>query len=289
MKNKSVSIVASKSKIATVKRMLSDFTSQYPELEISKPKYGNVGDEVLMNFSLSEVYHNIMIEKLLQMGIKVIGVKKEIKDKLIETSLKKNTKKIKTREKKTVLSVIQIEKLAAAGRFNDLFEIIGDTLTYTKDIIERTKELIPDAIKKAIDNYLDSSLKSKYDAAKYIEMLITIASDNRLRNYKFNDLRLKAGEAAVKACVIKERELHYLVKVANNNRLTEIVNYKAFIRLSDLVLTDGNNFKDDLDIAVRDINLRWMRIVADTVEDKFEGYDLYLFRRLFDYIDKHKK
>lgn len=285
MNEKSVSIVASKAKIATVKRLLSDLSAKHKDFEIGKPKYGIISDGIVMNFTVTSSYYDELIEVLKKLGIKIVGIKRMLQKNVEDFHLEiRKSTEIKTREKKIQLSIEQIEKLAEAGKFNPLFEVSVDNLTYKEEEIKKATELITGAVETAIRKLLEAAVKSKYEAAKNIEALMLIATDSRFREHKYNSLKIKAGEAAIKACVIKKRELHYLVQIANNPKFGEIVNYRAFIRLSDVALDDEKKFNDDLDIAVRDINLRWMKIVADTVERKFSGYDLTLYRRMFDYI-----
>lgn len=290
MENKSITIITSKNKIPSVKRLLSELQAKNKELKVGAPKFGTVKENTLMNFSVTSEHYDLVVSSLAAVGINVVGIGSKVKTAAQEGSgdgPKKNVK-IKTREKKKELTIEQIIKIASVGRYNDLLDIMEDNLTYSEEIRKRTKELVHDSVLKSIDNKLNKSIASKHDKGQYIEQIMEVATDQRLKTHNFQDLKIKAGEAAIKACALNSEEIHYLVKIANDKRYHETICYKAFIKFAAITLAEMGTYKDDLDIAARDINLRWMRIVSDTVGDKFDKDEQQFFERLVSYLSKRR-
>lgn len=295
MEYKTINVIVNKTRVGIVKDILKNFADKLNNMKVGSPKIGKMSGKILMSFKVSENYYHMILEKLTLNEVQIITNDPDAKKAIgkAKTQLEKSKQVARlgwndVRKKKKFLTVEQIEKLAEAGRYKDILKVSKDTVNYNTTVVQKAKELLDETIEKAMNKAFDYGAKNKYDTEQYLIILLSIAGDTTLKSLKKEDLMFKAGELAIKLCSIQTSQLDKLIKIANNNNIVPILNFKALSVFTRIAFEEQEKYQDDLDIAVRDLNLRWLSMNYDVVEGKLEAYEVGHYKRMIDYVNENK-
>lgn len=264
------------------------------DLNVSNLRCGNLGDELVISFSVDDEHHRPIVEKLIMNDLKMLQPDDQTL-KIIEQAQipagfgLRATKSISWDELKEKASAASgsgasgLDDYIRTGNYEKVIQILKD-IKNDSHTIERATSGLAAALVNAIEENYKKGLQNKYEAGTYINALIKIAADNKLKSLRqFESLKL-AGLQAIELCDIHKEYLGDLIKICNNSALVNSVNVLAAIVFARNTLPNAELHKENLDYAVKNLNIRWLNIAFDIVEFEFGDSDKESFTALLDYI-----
>lgn len=180
-----------------------------------------------------------------------------------------------------------LEDLIEEGNYNELLAISKD-IRQEPNKKSKAKAGVPRAVKIAIEYAHEKGLKGKSLAFRSLDELIKLAINPDLKQLGINDLLIKAGNNAIEICTTYDDFADDLVKIANNIKLHNSVNVKALIKFSQIVLSDPEKYALDIDFAIKNMNMRWLRIAFDAVVDSVTQEEKNDFNNIIDFIEEKR-
>jgi hypothetical protein len=282
---KHVILKVSHEKLKTLKTAIKEAKTLFPRADISPVKQGNLGDDIMASFTIDDDHYQRVIEKIKKAGIIVLGNEPKTEHKKVA-----NTKPvISTAAGDFTVSSSLVPKNDSPAAILDFAIKNGDyekVILFSKDyrigfeVLKKAKDNVDLAIKNSIDIAYLKALKNKFEVSKCLTQLIKIASDKDLKNLHKNDQIKAAGLKAVELCSIYREYINILVQICNNNSMPHIVCMKAAIKLAYFLSDDDEKSEENLDYAVRYLNLRWLNIVFYTVSLEISEKEKEIFRVL---------
>jgi hypothetical protein len=157
---------------------------------------------------------------------------------------------------------------------------------------DRAEAALPAAIKNAIEINFDNGMNSKRSAFVAVEELVSIATNAELKNLRLNYILENAGYKAIEICTHYNDYADELIKIANNIKMPYIICLKAAVKFSEITLRDDRNFRfeyeADINFASKNTNLRWLRIVSDSVESELTEDEKQQFNKLMSFVEWKK-
>lgn len=286
---------ANKNDIERIKLIIERLKEKNPSLSSTPLRFGKIGDDIIVTFKVDNKSYKSVIEKLVVNNIKVLS-NSESTQRLIDTvknSNVSNTAKSSgmgwddLREKNQAGEHKKLQEFISEGNYNEVIRI-SRTVSLGREIVETAKNNIDHTIEKAINSAFNDGLTKKYDIDINIQKLVQIASDNNLKFLHKNDLMKQAGLNAVIIATRNKEYVGELIKMCNNNLLNNLVNIKAAVKFAEIVLPNPESFKEDILIAIRTINTRWLKIAFNVAANELSENEVVLFNKLIDFIDNHR-
>lgn len=151
---------------------------------------------------------------------------------------------------------------------------------------------VPAAVKRAIEINYEDGKGGKRRASAALDELVKIATNAQLKNLHLNHILINAGERAIEICTLYEDFADELIKIGNNIKMPNIVTINSIVKFSKITLRDNRSFKPnyeaDINIAIKNTNLRWLRMAYDTVEQEMSDDDKKLYERFIGFIEYKK-
>ncbi|MFA6977926.1 MAG: hypothetical protein WC209_01280 [Ignavibacteriaceae bacterium] len=293
MEFESINTLVNEKQLKTMGSIIEVLTQKLPHLIVTPFKYGKIGNEILVSFKVNQELYQFLIEKLTINGIQVV-VQDEKTKKLVDsakTQIKEtgtgrmmpwgNKQKPRDSEKKS------IEELSEAGDYTEVIRISRD-ITHGKEESERAKLNIDRAIHSAINKAYSEAYSKRLDIQKNIDRLVQIASDNNLQVLQKVDFAKQAGLLAVQICIKNKDYVASLIPICNNNKLHNLICVKAAIAFYEIVFRDRDSYREEVGIARKKLNTRWLMIAINTVEPELTQSEKASFNALIDFISANR-
>ena len=277
----------------TMENIINTLTQKIPHLTVTPLKYSKIGNEILVSFKVNKELHQFLIEKLTINGIQVITQDEKTKQ-YIDTLKERikgsgtgnmmhwgNKQKPKNTERKS------IDELSAEGDYAEVLRISRD-ITLPKEESNSAKLSIDRAIQSAISIAYSEAYSKRIDIHKNLDRLIQIASDNNLKVLQKIEAIKQAGFLALQICTKHTDYLSDLILICNNNKLHHLICVKAAIAFHDIVFSNKDEFKEEIVIARRKLNTRWLLIAINSVEPELTSSERASFNALIDFITANR-
>lgn len=285
----------------TIKSLLSFFKERYNDFSVIKYRTGKIGEDILVSFRISKNYYSQVLEKFAYNDIPVL-LKDQSTIEFIDE--KKEQKKIKLRArgwKEISVHVKQItfselENLSQQGKIKEVAREAKGGVGANPEIVQKAKNILGYTVDVAIDNLLKYSEENPTKKQNAINELLDIATDSDLKLFQNRNEMIKAGEAAIALAINNEELYDSLILIANNNKLENILNVKAAIYLSGIILS-VDEASQELDTenqivlpdVIKYLNIRWLRIAAEIVWNKLTEEEKLSFDNLLSFIEDKRK
>lgn len=283
---KPITTIVQKKEIDTVKSIFKELKDRLPNLESTPFKYGRLGDKHILSFKVDSKYLNLFVETFTFNRIKILFLDKEQKD-LVERvndklERKDDTKSVdwsslkETKSNASQKSLAQIDHFIKHGEYAKLITISRD-ISQSKDIIEKAAKNVSVSVSNAIEIQRGRAENSKHAVDDAIKKLISIAGDKTLKNIGQSELMKIAGQLAVNLSCIHRKHLDNLIVIANSNSVPYIVSMRAAIQLGDILMDHPDEYEDDLELAIRQLNVRWLENTYDVVQQDLDPHEIETF------------
>jgi len=288
-----LTLISNKKGLQKVKLTLQKLEKIIPNLTISKPRYGEIRDQILISFRISKDHLPIVIQKLIYNEIKILPTTDEIKtiiENLTNEIATNNSivsmgwEKAKPKVKKPSLSISQLEEMAEEGNYEEILKISKDMINYGQSLVERAQKVLNQTIFNAIQKNYETGQSNKIKAKESIDNLIKIAGEPILRSTQKTELIKEAGNFAIELSKNYDDLHDELILIANNNKVHNHTNVKAVIAFAELIKFDESENSELIEFAVREINLRWLSIALDVAQTNLTPAELKTFNDFIDFI-----
>ena len=275
------------------KEIFSALREKYPNLNLSSPKRGEIRDDLLVSFKVNSQFMEFIIEKLLRNDIGVLALNektKQIIDRLnrqssgmpltsrqgwSEIKSAKESQKSKTEE--------YIDHYIETGNYPELLKIARGVNFSKKDTDKAQRNIFNCVANYAAQNYHFGVINSS-NREKYINKLISAASDKYLKSLLSIDFLNNIGLDAIKLAALSDEYISILIRMANNSSLHCLINIKAAIKFYQIIIADQEKFAEEIQIAVRDLNTRYLLISFKTINTKLDSSEKNDFNQLIEFI-----
>jgi len=280
-------------KIGLVKEIVEALKEKIPKLKTAPFRYGKLGEDVVISFAVEKKYFLLVVEKLTYNNFQVITNDPEAKEIIDTARLKTGQLKPVSegwediRLKPKLSAKKGIDDLIKEGDYRELIRISKD-YTLAKEVTEKAKNNITAAVSNAIGNLYGEGLLRKFETEKCADKLIEIASDKVLKTMNLIDLLKQAGIYAVDLCTRNKKLTGELIYIANNNSVHNLVSVKAAVTFGDIVLSDPLTYDEELHMAVKDLNVRWLSIAVNVVWNDLDQKEKEKFDALVNYINQNR-
>ncbi len=294
MQTETITAKVNKQDIEKIKTIIESFKEKFPKMVITPLRYGKIGDEIVVNFKIEEKFAKIMLEKLVMNKIILLSqsqktqkVIENIKQDISRSAPVKSGGWSDVRNTNKFSSKPKVDELTSNGNYSDLIKI-SRTIIYGKNIADAAKENIDPAIENAINQAYSEGLSKKFESDKNIQKLFQIASDNNLKLLQKNDYMKEAGLKAIELATSNKSSANELITIANNTAVHNFVSIKAVVNFASLIFKNPEEYKEDIEIAIRKLNIRWLKLNVASVEKDFSFEDIKLLEDLFEFIQNKR-
>ncbi|MCF6269167.1 MAG: hypothetical protein L3J41_05635 [Melioribacteraceae bacterium] len=184
-----------------------------------------------------------------------------------------------------------LDDFISEGNYAVLLDMIRN-IRLEENKRHRAEMGIPTAVKRAIEISFEEGESGKRGASSALEELINIATNAQLKNLRLNHILINAGQKAIEICTLYEDFADELIKIGNNIKMPNIISINSVVKFSSITLRDDRNFKPeyeaDINIAIKNTNLRWLRMAYDSVEHEISDEDKKLYERFISFIEYKK-
>ena len=279
-----------------IKNILREVRDSNPGVEISSFRFGSLGDETIVSFNVDDKHHRLVVNTLLKKNVRIVPLT-EVTKKIIDEVKPpvKPPQPVKSQDWSTIKEKKSqfgpgddsLEKAIQTGNYKKVIEISKDIRNNTSTI-KSASEGIKESVMVAIEKASKKSKKNRYDREEAVDDLLEIASDKVLKAMGKSELLKIAGSLAVKICA-ENQELHWqLVKICNNNSLHYGLILKSAVRLSGILLGDPETHGEDVEYAVKNLNIRWLNVSFDIVGYEMREEEQKAFHDLIQFIKANR-
>jgi hypothetical protein len=291
-----IRILANKNSISNIVSTIKTIQFERPDLKIGTPSYGELSDKTILSFKVPKEQYSQIITVFSRKGVPVStkdGAPKEsLQSKYGNVTASKlfgNTAKPpENKTKKAALKPSDLDEIAEKGNYQEIMRIIKDINVANEEVIEHAKNLLPDAVNRAISRAFHHGISFQSKVEESLEILTNIASDANLIQLRKTELMKQAGEKAIELCSKYPKFVDMLIPLCNNNVIPKIINLKAAVKFGEITLNNSEKFADDLDIAVRNLNTKWLFIAFDVSGHELQYEESKTFNELQDYIKRNR-
>ncbi len=290
---KEITALIEPKEIITVKSILSVLKEKYPDFHVKKFKIGKVSEKRIITFKVDNKYFKTTLEKFAFNDISILNREKTVVD-FIEERKEHKTNKLRSRgwgevkSQKSNITPEDLDRFAAEGEYEKVLKETKSVPGSDYEIVKKAKSLLTQAIENAIDKDFELAQEDKYKAQESIDKLIRIASNPELKNIQKIKERIKAGEMAIKICLLYDELLLELISIANNNKVNNIVNIKAAIAFSGKVPKKKKDITDEILEGCKTLNTRWLKIAFEPVQTKLKKKEITAFYKLIGFIEANR-
>lgn len=286
--------LADQKEIKVIKDIIKTLSEKIDHLVVTPLRIGKLGDETVVTFKVDKPHFKFLIEKMTFNNIRILSNDQKVRQVIDSAKAKpaptvpvesKGWDDIKERPRGLQEN---LEDCIRDGNYEEVIKI-SRNIAYGQEVVEKAKKSITETVNIAIEKNYNEAITRKYETGKCVERLIKIASDNNLKMLQKIDLIKQAGINAVDACAINPDYVGELIKMANNTSLHNLVNFKAAVKFAEVVLPEQEKFKQEIDIAVRNLNIRWLSLALDVVMNELESNEITLFENLVSFIKEKRQ
>jgi len=272
--------------------LLVQFQYLIREIEVSDPELLPDVKEYTYVLGVSPISHfNLVVEILSINGYSVQSNDKSVKEVI------QNVKERYQEELKQYAATIDIkkavnktypnlEKAVNAGDYGELLKILKD-VTYSPETVKKAHNNISRAVTNAIFINIENVSKYKISVDEGIKNLLSIASDNSLKNHNCQELMLQAANVAFELCGKNSDVITTLIKISNQKNSNTIINLKAAAKFAEIALSDEKKYNTQIKYAIRELNIRWLMNIVEPFRDKLSDEENMLIDKLIDHIKNY--
>ncbi len=293
VQNKLAAIVKN-NRVDRFRHIIDEVTRKIPKINIEVIEYKKMGNDYLITFTFQKKYFEILIKILTFNHIELLSTNDKVLD--LVDSFKKESKSFSNspgfkeimNESDAKKRYKSIPEYIETGNYHKIIQMSKD-INLDKKLAENAKNQIPVAVMKAVELNIEKAENKENDAGKYINNLVEIAVDQKLKGLGEVDLIRDAGIAAIDLCLRDKKYFYKLIEICNNNQLNSLVNIKAAVKMAEKTLHQTEFYEKELAHAVKNLNIRWLSIVLDIVYKDLSKSEVELFEELYSYIRKNRK
>jgi hypothetical protein len=286
-----VVVKASGLELAKIKELLRRLEDSISDLILGPLLIGELGEDFIVSFNVDDKHYRMIIEKLTMNQIKVLTLDDKIIEIInatpmnvnIETRLKEIEGRTQQKASPAEIQNQSLENAIQNGEYEKVIQAAMD-IRNSSEIIERAKNNISYSAFIAIERAYHKALEKKYEVPKSFARLIEISTDNKLKTLQFTELLKYAGARAVHISALHKDHFRKLIQLCNDSKLINYVNIKAAVKFSEIALKDPAQYKFEIDLAIRELNIRWLQIVFDIAAIEFNEEEQNQFNQLIDFI-----
>lgn len=288
MKLEKVVIKTDEKDLERVQKVIESLSQMNKSLMMGKIIYGRLGENILLSFNTDSASFPFIFEKLTINNVKVIldSSTEKLRQTLVQKkgpvpyegwdSLKKQNRALES-----------IEAIASSGNYQELFRIVKD-IRNEKSRIEEAQNAIPSTVSICIQNIYNTAKTQKSRIDDSVNKLLDISADQNLRSPNLIEHTKMAGVLAIELYGNDESTAYKLINICNNNQIHKYVNIAAAIKFSKIVLANTEQHENNLEYAIKKLNLRWLNICFPIVEHEFNEADKAAFQNLIQYIENRR-
>lgn len=288
MKLEKVVIKTEEKDLERVQKVIESLPQMNKSIMMGKVIYGRLGDNILISFNTDSASFPFIFEKLTINNVKVI----------LDSSTEKLRQTLTPKKgpapyegwdslKKQSRAQESIEVIASSGNYQELFRITKD-IRNEKSRIEEAQNAIPSAVSICIQNIYQTAKTQKSRIDDSVNKLLEICADQNLRTPALIEQTKVAGILAIELCVQDESTAYKLIQICNNNQIHKYVNIAAAVKFSKIVLSNLQLHENNLEFAIKKLNLRWLGICYPIVEHEFNENEKLAYNNLLQYIESHR-
>ncbi len=289
MKTEKVTVKINSNEIARFKTLIEFLESTTTGLKVANFKYGQLGGEAIISFDVDENNYEDFVHKLNINKFTILMLSKAINmdfNKISDKYYKKESwENLDSKKKNTLekVSLASIDGLTKDGKYDELIRISKDI----RNSGELAKYAI-DNINTAVINLMRKSFTApptnRLDAEEKFKSLLKIASDDKLKLMQKNDLQIEAGKKAIELCSSYKEIVDSLILIANNSAIHNTLNILAALQFASIVMPEPEKFEIEINRAIRNINLRYLDIAFDVVQNYLSYDQKEKFNKLVEFI-----
>ncbi len=290
---KPITILLKEKDLASVKAILNFLRDKYPQFSIMKFRTGGIGEDILVSFKVHNDFYPKVLEKFAYNDIPII-----MKDKssLEFISEKKEQKRKKLRAQgwseiiviKRQLTLRELTRLSNEGKVKEVTKEARGGVGSKIEIINKAKKLLSETIHIAIENLVKYSEGCVWKKQEAIDQLLLIAADKDLKLFHKYDEICKAGLTAIELSHSHKNYYENLIKIANHSKLNNLINIKAVTTFADIYFNSSDEERDQLPNAIKLLNVRWLRIAYDTIQQKLSIEEREHFNFFIEFIENKR-
>ncbi len=296
MKFETISVtINKKDEIENVKKALKIFKSTYPNVQIAKPRFGELSGKILITFKVDANYSTDLILSFAKNYINVLATTDIIKKKIdfatakyAETLARQSKGWADMKIEQPEMSISELESYAQEGMYEEIIRIANDLIHYGEKIVEKAKNVLDLSVENAIEKAYQKAKENQDYAEEAINKLIKVASDSRLRTMNKIKLSQNAGLKAIDLINEYPNYILKLVDIANNPDIHNYVNIAAFINFGNIVIREKERFEKEINEGARKLNLRWIEIAYDVAHKLLNEDEKSSYERTLRFIKNRK-
>lgn len=290
---KTVTVLVTHKDVLVVKSILKYFKSKYKNFDVSKYRTGNIGENILLSFKVDNEFYSKVLEKFAYNDLQVILNSKEDAD-LIDSKKEEKIKKLRSQgwsdisSSQKIISFEELQKLSENGKIKEVVKESRGGAGTKIEIVTKARDLLGPTVLNAIKILEEKVTKSESKREEVVKELISISKDKDLKTFQKNKEQIIAGEKAIALILEKTKLFDYLIKIANDSKISNMVNLKAAIAIAGIILSVEENEELDLPDVSRSLNTRWLSIAYETVQNKLSNEEQKSYNDLLNYIEEKK-
>ncbi len=179
-----------------------------------------------------------------------------------------------------------LEKLITEGNYSELIKVSKD-ITYSPETIKTARLGVSRAVTNCMIKTIENVSKFKITVDEGIKSLLGLATDNDLKYLKQDELMMQAANVAFELCTKNNDAVSNLIKISNQKNVDYLINLKAAAKFSEIALSDETKYKNQIKIATKELNVRWLINLIDPYRDKLSDEENENIDKLVEYIKSY--
>ncbi len=292
MPKQKVTVKLKRNKLRSFNELVNELKIKIRSLEIGQLRFGSIGDEILVTFSVNEKFRGVVVENLTRQRFDVLFVNEKgskPQKNLSLTKVMETTKPATWSDLKNLQSPstkdLPVEKLVKTGEYESVLKIALDHRNSLQKR-EEAKKNLDAAVNSAINRAYTKALKSKREGDDSLRILLKIGGDTKLKNLHKIDLMKRAGLRAIDLCQSYDNLVGDLITICTDNRLHSLVTIKAAVALSNKIFVNSYRYDEEKELAARNINIRWLHMAFDITMKDVSKDEITSVNRLIKFVEK---
>ncbi len=288
-------VLERKKEIEEVRKALAEFKNDFPQVKLGKPKFGELSKKIIISFKVEKGYVEPFLTVFTHHFIKVLVTNNKIKKQVaeitsnyIEALTQQGNGWEQLKMEKPKMSVVELEEYAENGEYEEVLKVAEDLFNYGEYVVKKAEDILEISLEKAINNAISEAKQFPEKGGKSINDLIRIASNIKIKVYNKKEIILRSGLAAVEIAKNNPKLYFELIKISNNTHLNNLITVKAFIELGRIILKSPEKTEAEFNAAKKMLNLRWLEIAFQVVENDLEESERKTFNDFFIFLKKER-
>jgi hypothetical protein len=288
-----ISILVKDKDVDKFKVIFGIIQKKQSEEQLPSPKIGKLGKDYLIALKFKEDFYRTAVETLTYNDMKILlpdDQTQEMIDQIrekrmqiaINSSIIVDDSPIRSR-----VSAEAVDEMVDLGNYGSIISV-SKNINADQEVVERALNNISISINRAIDIAVLEAKSDKALIKSSIKKLIHIASDNKIKSLNKLDLLKRAGLEAIELCIDDWDTVKELINISNNNQLHNLINIKAAVKFYDVVLSNRTKYKLEIEAATKKLNVRWLIIALDVVENNITDEEKSKLESLIEFIRKKR-